>query len=376
MEIESFMAQIKESEFSQNFSHEHFFLQLFQNKINTESFVKGVLPEELSNYLQLKCLTPFDINLESTELQQFFSSKIFTVPSVHDTEVIISIFFERKKLEQESFGKLNSWLLQYLFALWNSMILNNKPLQPVISVFVFHETDHKTEQVQLVYEKKSPPILNDYFPDIKYFTFGLKEKNISEIKESFDSIFLQQILFVQKFIFSENELLKELPAIFENLEYLLESEKGKEVFTKSVLYIFENTNVESEFFGEKIKNISEEGGKIVMSTIENLLKKGMEQGQKIGFEEGKKIGFQEGYNKRNVESENTENKPITTNTVLHFAISGIEKNYADLVIMDITGISRKLLTKLKLKYAEMGNKIFKWIEENGFNEEEAETAEN
>jgi len=114
-----------------------------------------------------------------------------------------------------------------------------------------------------------------------------------------------------------------------------------------------------------------------MSTIENLLKKGMEQGQKIGFEEGKKIGFQEGYNKRNVESENTENKPITTNTVLHFAISGIEKNYADLVIMDITGISRKLLTKLKLKYAEMGNKIFKWIEENGFNEEEeAETAEN
>jgi repressor of nif and glnA expression len=73
----------------------------------------------------------------------------------------------------------------------------------------------------------------------------------------------------------------ELEIIFENLQHLLETENGRNLFETTIIYLFSNLKNNKEKVTEKLRIISNKGGEIAETIAQKLEKKG----KLLGIEE-------------------------------------------------------------------------------------------
>jgi hypothetical protein len=125
--------------------------------------------------------------------------------------------------------------------------------------------------------------------------------------------------FIQKYIFSEEELVKNLDNFFRPDIVYFSLEIGLRFLESILRYIFEATKIEPDTILEKLPMLPDGAKEAIMTTAEKLRKQGRQQGKQAGKLEGK----------------------------LEDARRMLEKGYPFEDICEITGLSRDEVEKLK-----------------------------
>ncbi len=170
--------------------------------------------------------------------------------------------------------------MKYILGIWDYNEKQNSQLTPVIPIVLYHgeRSWHPNGIAELFPDL--PKELSLFIPVFDFIFIDLSTYSESEIKQRiFDQVSLKISLLVMKNIFNPEKLEQQLPSLFNIGAELYREQSGLKFLETVVTYLYQATEIETDKIINAIEPISNEGGKIAMSTAEKLRQEGMAKGR-------------------------------------------------------------------------------------------------
>ncbi|BDU51340.1 Rpn family recombination-promoting nuclease/putative transposase [Haliovirga abyssi] len=267
--------------------HDKYVKEILTKKDNAKSFLENYLGKDIYELINLEELEIEKDSYVTEELQEYFTDLLYKV-KISGEESYIYFLFEHKSYPDKL---IMLQLLEYMLKIWKSKMKQKEKLPIILPLVIYHG-----KKVWNIEEKFSDMLklkddkLKKYIPDFQYMLYDLSKYKDSEIVGVSE---LKAMMKLLKYIYS-SDLLIELPTILKLL-----SNSNIDAIKSITIYLLNTTEIDDKKLIELIKeNVSEEGGKIAMTTAERLVEKRIEKSKNIwlykGREEGKKEGRTEG----------------------------------------------------------------------------------
>ncbi len=276
-------------------SHDKFFKTLFSKKEAVAEVIEKILPSNISEPLDLDTLILDNTEYVDEELKNTCSDVVYNCQykqaNNETIEVKISLLFEHKSY-QEKYPHLQ--ILRYFLNIWEMQVKQNQPITPIIPIIFYHgKSKWKQDSFDSMFAEPIDPNIQQFVPDFKY---GLIDTNLydNQYFKQLSNADIQIGILLMKHIFKREKILAEITNIFENTPQLLISEDGRKSFETMVIYLCNNTPANIEQVREKMRTISREAEQNFVSTYEQLILKGRQEGLQEGLQKGKQEGLQKG----------------------------------------------------------------------------------
>ena len=265
--------------------HDKFFKETFSIRENVIDFLQGTFPESVLKKLNLSTLTIDNNSYIDEELKEHFSDIVYTC-FYGNNELKITLLFEHK-----SYPVTCPYLqlLKYLLKIWETNIKQSENLLPVIPVILYHgEKVWRVVRFSEYFKGIDKEFLR-FIPEFEYLLTDLSKYSNEEIKNKvFSKVSLEMALLTMRNIFNETELESNLKAFYEIGEQYFEEEKGLKFLESIIRYLYSSTEIGVGKVVDTIKEISERGGEVGMTTAMELIEKGRIKGKLEGKLEGLK----------------------------------------------------------------------------------------
>ena len=271
--------------------HDKFFKETFSIRENVIDFLQGIFSEEILKGLDLSTLTLDNNSYIDEELKEHFTDIVYTC-YCKDKELRIALLFEHKSYAA-SCPYLQ--LMKYLLKIWETNIKQTERLMPVIPVILYHgKEEWKVRKFSEYFEGMDETFCR-FVPEFEYIFTDLSKYSNEDIKKKvFRKVSLEISLLIMRNIFNENELESNLKDFFEIGRHYFEEEEGLRFLESVIRYLYSSTEIEVSKVVNTIKEISEKGGEISMTTAAKLIEKGKIEGEREGERKGRIEGKIEG----------------------------------------------------------------------------------
>jgi predicted transposase/invertase (TIGR01784 family) len=251
--------------------HDKYFKELFSRKEEMIDFITHALPQ-IAEYLDINTLQLDTTQYIDKRLQIGYSDLVYNCIYKNKIKLKIALLFEHKSYI-ESFPILQ--LMGYMLKIWETNIKQEHPLMPVIPIIFYHGKDEWKNKKIDEYFVGIDENLKRYLPKFDFELIDTKKFTDDQIKQMFKLVSLKIGILLMKHIFDDPDtLIQELDIILENLQHLLETENGRNLYETSLIYLFSNLKHDKQKVTEKIKQISNKGGEIAETIAQKLHKEG------------------------------------------------------------------------------------------------------
>jgi len=257
--------------------HDKFFKETFSIRENVIDFLQGTFPEEILEKLDLSTLTLDNNSYIDEELKEHFSDIVYTC-FCENNELKMALLFEHK-----SYLITCPYLqvLKYLLKIWETNIKQTGNLLPVIPVILYHGKEVWQVRRFSEYFKGIDKVFLGFIPEFEYLLTDLSNYSNEEVKNKvFRKVSLELALLMMRNIFNESELERNLKDFFEIGRHYFEEDEGLRFLESVIRYLYSSTEIEVSKVVNTIKEISEKGGEISMTTAAKLIEKGKIEGEK------------------------------------------------------------------------------------------------
>ncbi len=279
-------------------SHDKFFKNLFSKKEAVAEVIEKILPDYISDPLDLDTLTLDNTEYVDEELKNTCSDVVYNCQYQQENDQIIdvkvSLLFEHKSY-QEKYPHLQ--ILRYYLNIWEMQVKQNQPITPVIPIIFYHgKSKWQQNSFGSMFAEQIDPNIQKFVPSFKYELIDTNNYDNQYFKQLTNAD-IQIGILLMKHIFKREQILEEITNIFENTPQLFTTEDGRKSYETMVLYLCTNTPANIEQVREKMRTISREAEQTFVSTYEQIVLDSMEKGILKGRQEGKQEGIQEGMQK-------------------------------------------------------------------------------
>ena len=283
-----------------NNPHDKLFKATFSEKELVIDFINNFLPVYIQEKIDVSSLSLQPTSYISPPLDEFFSDVIYSC-NFGELEIQVCILFEHKSYVPP-FPHLQ--VLRYLVEAWSQMISQEEMLKPIVPIIVYHGEDKWHHKSFESYFPQLDPTLKHFFPSFDYLLTDLSRFTDEAFKHMPIGI-LRQALRLLKHTRNHTDIGSFFLEIFTNLEpYSNENQYANLIFSYSV-YIWGVSGLPEEDFINLVEQLPPTINKRVMTTYEQIIKKGEERGEKRGIEIARKAqqdlvlskGFQNGLSK-------------------------------------------------------------------------------
>ncbi len=266
-------------------SHDKFFKSLFSKKEAVAEVIEKILPSNISEPLNLETLTLDNTEYVDEELKNTCSDVVYNCQYRQDNDqcidVKISLLFEHKSY-QEKYPYLQ--ILRYYLNIWEMQVKQNEPITPIIPIIFYHgKSKWKQDGFNSMFVEQIDPNIQQFVPDFKYQLIDTNDYDNQYFKQLTNTD-IQIGILLMKHIFKREKILAEITNIFENTPQLLLSEDGRKYYETMVLYLCTNTPANIEEVRAKMRAISREAEQNFVSTYEQIILKGREEGWQKGVQ--------------------------------------------------------------------------------------------
>ncbi len=289
-------------------SHDRFFKELFSKKEEASEFIAKTLPKEIVEKIDFQSLEIDKTEYIDSKLRTNFSDVVYNCKYGSSTNIKVSLLFEHKSYP-EMFPHLQ--LLGYMHKIWEAQMKQKQKLTHVIPIIFYHGERKWEKKTFESYFDKADEALQNYIPRFDYQLIDTSDYTDDQIIELFRGIQLQLGMLILKNIFDEQQIIQKSNKIFGEINQLLQNEQGERFFETVATYLIYSTQLEILKFVEKMRTISPKAGEKFISTAKRLEMKGR-------LDEKKKVAY-----------------------------SMIKKNYTDIEIIELTGLTQVQLDYLK-----------------------------
>lgn len=211
----------------------------------------------------------------NTELSEYFSDTVYTC-RFHGTDLKIALLFEHKSSPE---GDLPFQLHRYMANVWDNSEKSKRPKTPVVPIVVYHGKQGWNPGSLSSRFRGLPISVKPFVPDFEYIFVNLSAWSDETIKQTFFTVATLKIaLLLMKHIWYPERLSRHLKEYFELGSTFFNEKRGLTFLQSALTYLFQATNVETDVIVESISDVSREGGKMAMSTAEQLRKEGLQKG--------------------------------------------------------------------------------------------------
>jgi len=251
--------------------HDKYFKEIFSRKEEMSDFITNALPQ-IAQFINIDTLQLDTTQYIDKKLQIGYSDIVYNCVYKNKIELKIALLFEHKS-QTEDFPHLQ--LLGYMLKIWQTNIKQKQHLMPVIPILFYHGSEDWNNKKFEDYFIGIDETLKKYLPTFDYELINTKNFSDEQIKQMFQMLSLKTGILIMKHIFDEPDtLINELESIFENLQHLLETENGRNLFETTVIYLFSNMKNDKQKVTDKLRQISNKGGEIALTIAQQYEKKG------------------------------------------------------------------------------------------------------
>jgi len=251
--------------------HDKYFKEIFSRKEEMSDFITNALPQ-IAQFINIDTLQLDTTQYIDKKLQIGYSDIVYNCVYKNKIELKIALLFEHKS-QTEDFPHLQ--LLGYMLKIWQTNIKQKQHLMPVIPILFYHGSEDWNNKKFEDYFIGIDETLKKYLPAFDYELINTKNFSDEQIKQMFQMLSLKTGILIMKHIFDEPDtLINELESIFENLQHLLETENGRNLFETTVIYLFSNMKNDKQKVTDKLRQISNKGGEIALTIAQQYEKKG------------------------------------------------------------------------------------------------------
>jgi len=251
--------------------HDKYFKEIFSRKEEMSDFITNALPQ-IAQFINIDTLQLDTTQYIDKKLQIGYSDIVYNCVYKNKIELKIALLFEHKS-QTEDFPHLQ--LLGYMLKIWQTNIKQKQHLMPVIPILFYHGSEDWNNKKFEDYFIGIDETLKKYLPAFDYELINTKNFSDEQIKQMFQMLSLKTGILIMKHIFDEPDILiNELDSIFENLQHLLETENGRNLFETTVIYLFSNMKNDKQKVTDKLRQISNKGGEIALTIAQQYEKKG------------------------------------------------------------------------------------------------------
>jgi predicted transposase/invertase (TIGR01784 family) len=199
-----------------------------------------MLPKDLIANLDIQSLELENTSYTDNDLRQHFSDLVYTC-RYREHKIKVSLLFEHKSKPD---GNLPIQLNRYLTCIWNEQIKQQKNLEPIVPIVLYHGRQQwKPSGIAACFAWSDAKLLR-YTPAFDYHFIDLSKYSLEAIKhELFDLASVKIALMVLKYIFNPNTLEKSLSEFFEVGRAYFEDAKGL-IFSFACQYGRSTVNLE------------------------------------------------------------------------------------------------------------------------------------
>ena len=284
-----------------NNPHNNFFIKSFSVKEVAKGYLKEFLDKEivqeldLDNYLKLQSDSFITNKLEERYADLVYKCRFKQKKKVKGKDVyeylFICLLFEHKSYPVK-FPYLQ--LLSYQVNAWEKMESQKEPLRLVLPIVVYHgekKWHHKpmTDFFHLPNEhfRRFLPIFDYVLTDLSV----VSEKRIMTMK---DNAMLLNALMALKYARNTGYVEAHLSRILAYSDKYFNTDLGKNYFDILFVYINETVNLKPEKIYEIMTTLPQDIKEQTLSTYQQILKLGREEGVEQGIEQGIEQGREEG----------------------------------------------------------------------------------
>lgn len=309
--------------------HDDLFKAVFSITSEVIAFSQLYLPEFISKNLNYKTLKIELTSYVGENLKQYFSDIVYSVDWKNGKRLKLSFLLEHK-----SYVPRNIYLQlhRYLTEIYNHQDAENKKLQLVIPIVIYHGKDGWKKRDFSDYFDLPDENLQRYVPNLFYELIDLNKISDDLIINHSVGHYLQSTFLVFKHTKDKSFIEEFSQEIFIFVEKELD-EIQKTFYLRSLLkYIFETFNYKKQEFKDFTENLNDMTQRVTGNLYDQLV----EEGMVIGMEKGIEI---ESFIK------NLEDKSDLLSKM-------VEANFSNEVIISLSGLSVTFVKEFKSNFTE------------------------
>lgn len=220
--------------------HDDYFKLLMEVKENVVEFIQATFPEPLVQKIDFESLENINTSFRNNQIGNFRADVVYSGSYKNGKHFKITFLFEHKSFK----AKLpHLQLLKYMIGLWEREHKNRAHPCVILPVLFYHgkqkwHYQKFEEYFDGVGDDGIDPDLRPFIPEFEYIFVNLQEKGNAWIYQNIRRIGLRIGLLLMR-NYSSPVLFEELTWIFEGMQELEKSEKGRHEIEEILLYLYQ-----------------------------------------------------------------------------------------------------------------------------------------
>jgi len=264
--------------------HDEFFKEIFGDLDHARDLLRGILPPDLLEILDLDLLQREPASYLTAQLAEDFADLVFTCP-VSSGAAVVALLLEHKSWAPRC---PHLQLLSYMLGIWEQSEKDGRSLPPVIPVILYNgQGEWKVRELSQCFPDLSER-LRPFLPEFHFLLLDLAHEPLEPLRYRFGNRSVRLALELMRAIFTPSEV----KALMERLSPD-DGPPDKDLayrFLRVVLrYIFRrsDTNVR-----EALTYVLHPAAReLTMTWEEQLIQQGEQKGLQKGFEQGIERGL-------------------------------------------------------------------------------------
>ena len=297
--------------------HDNLFKRIIADCDDAKLLIRESLPDKILEKLELPKLRLLKESFIDERLRPHFYDLVYNCPlrDKKKRDIKITVLIEHKSYKHKY---IHLQLLRYMLNIWEDELQQDRELSLIIPLVVYHG---RTKWQPVPFRELFPgydDLFADYLPDFSFAMEDMKKKDLENILELVEERTYAGILYLL-FKYQGTKMFKEkLQEIFRAMLPLLREEFDRLPLSGFLHYILYETDSSWEEVVRLFRQQIPQGDDAMLSTAEQLIQKGREQGIEQGLER-----------------------------ITRIARRMLDKGFAVELISEITGLSREEIEKLR-----------------------------
>ncbi|HAY70547.1 MAG TPA: hypothetical protein DCX89_01525 [Saprospirales bacterium] len=277
-------------------------------------FLQFFLPEEISRMIDFDRIEAYKDSFVTEELKEIFSDAVFRCPVLESdtSSLFLSVLIEHKSYPDKMVAVQ---LLSYLSNAYQTQLKSGEPLYVVIPMIFYQGVEHweYSSLRQLVPGLKEE--FRRYIPDFETLFVDLARMS-EDALEGIKLMLLRAAVQLQRYSGRPDLLMEHIRKILERIDF--ERDIPWNFSIQLFVYFFEISEISVQELTTLLEDLPLQTKSKIMTTYEQIEKKGFEKGIEKGVESEK----------------------------MRLIIQGYKKGYSIEVLSDISGLSLEMVQKI------------------------------
>jgi predicted transposase/invertase (TIGR01784 family) len=267
--------------------HDAFTKEVLSYKQNGVDFFGGILPQKYQKNLNMRTIRFDPTSYTDEKLKRCFSDVVYSCTSHHGKSTFkLALLFEHKSaLSDFPYGQL----LRYISRIWDLYKKQKDPIPIVLPIVLYHGGSDWEHRPLYSYLTGDTELYGRFIPEFDYLLVNLREYSDELILQTFGhNPAVKLWLFIQKYIFTPEEVVKTLEKLTKSDRMYVQSEEGLRIWVTTCTYIFAATPIKPEELMRAVNTLPPNAKEAIMTTAQRLRKEGLEQGLEQGLDRAKR----------------------------------------------------------------------------------------